>query len=612
MQPIRSDHVNHQTSDGRGPALLLVWLAIGLSACDRHTSESALVAWSPIVARAALERANAGDEDRFALRGAHQRLPLGIPPAASLQIGFALSPPPDAKTAISTWPSGLEFVDFTVDYQDERGPQRLAQRRIVRPADGQLQWQDVQLDLGALAGRQGMLALAASGPGGQLADSDVVWSAPRITTPGASTATSVILISIDTLRADHLGCYGYAAPTSPNIDHMAGEGVLFRNFVASSPWTLPSHASMLTGLDPERHGVVKFWVHHPLPPQLDTLAELLWDCGYETAGVIGGGYLSRDWNFNQGFDRYVQQGGAGKPDALQTAVDRAKPWLSSRQGRPFFLFLHTYQVHQPYEPPPPYDTLFDPDYRGPYEKRFTDRDRYEVEQAHGLDQAGLRHVQALYDGEIRAMDDAVGDLLAFLRANRLDRQTCVFFTSDHGEEFDEHGDLGHQHSKLYEELIHVPLIVWCPSRFHGGNINDALGSHTDVVPTILDLAGIAAPAGLDGRSLLPTLTGDTHEVRAATLSEVDGSVDHHGGGVRAIRTARYKLIQWSIDGSEVLFDLTADRAERTDLRAQHPDIAQAVRSRVSDRPRGPVVAAAPAVTPDSATRERLHALGYVR
>jgi len=501
-------------------------------------------------------------------------------------------------------------VDFTIAYEDQRGRQRLAQRRVARPSDGALQWEDVQLDLGGLADREGTLTLAASGPGGQLTDGDVVWSAPRITAPGASTATSVILISIDTLRADHLGCYGYATPTSPNVDHMAAEGVLFRNFVASSPWTLPSDASMLTGFDPERHGVVKFWVHRPLPPQLDTLAELLWDRGYETAGIIGGGYLSRDWNFNQGFDRCVQQGGVRQPDTLQTAVDRAKPWLGSRQGRPFFLFLHTYQVHQPYEPPPPYDTLFDPDYRGPYEKRFTDKDRYEVEQAHGLDPADLRHVQALYDGEIRAMDDGVGNLLAFLRANRLDRETCVVFTSDHGEEFAEHGDLGHQHSKLYEELIHIPLIVWCPSRVRGGRITDALGSHTDLVPTILDLAGVAAPDGLVGVSLLPTLTGDGREVRAATLSEVDGSVDHENGAVRAIRTERFKLIESGIDDSEMLFDLTADRAERADLRPQHPKIAETVRARVSDRPCGGLGPAAPDRTPDSATQERLRVLGY--
>lgn len=489
--------MQYLTITGHARALLFAWVTMGIAACDRGASSSAR-STALIDSRTALERANAGDEDRFVLRGAHQRLPLHIPPGASLEIGFAVSPPPDAARPENGWPNGIEAVDFTIQYEDERGQQRLAQRHVVRPSDGRLQWDDVRLDLGALAGRQGTLTLEADGSGVELADHDVVWSDPRIATAREPTATSVILISIDTLRADHLGCYGYTAPTSPNVDRMAGEGILFRNFVASSPWTLPSHASMLTGFDPERHGVVQFWFHRPLPPQLDTLAELLWDRGYETAGVVGGGYLSRDWNFNQGYDRYALRGGPDKPDTLQAALDRAKPWMGSRQGRPFFLFLHTYQVHQPYEPPPPYDTLFDPQYHGPYEKRFTDRDRYEVEQGDGLDPAGLRHVQALYDGEIRAMDDAIGDLLAWLRGSGLDRQTCVFFTSDHGEEFDEHGSLGHQHSKLYEELIHIPLIVWCPSRFRGGRITDAVGSHTDVVPTILAVAGVAPPTGSTG------------------------------------------------------------------------------------------------------------------
>jgi arylsulfatase A-like enzyme len=591
--------------------LVLAWLGLALGGCTGPGDVPAAHPGPVVKARAELGRAMIGDESRYVLRGKTHRLPVEIPPGATLETGFGMAPVSVAEYFPATWRKTVDEVRFSIAFEDGDGTRSLVDQRVVRPTDGRNQWHDVAVDAGALAGTRGTLVLAASSSSDALIDSDIVWSNPRLSAAGAHGRTNIILISIDTLRADHLGCYGYEAPTSPNVDRMASEGVVFRNAIASASWTVPSHTSIFTGLDPTRHGVVEVF-YRALPPALETLAELLWDRGYETAGFVGGAFVSNVWNFGQGFDRYREnmETQRGEADTLSWSLERATPWLEQRRDRPFFLFLHTYQVHLPYTPPPPYDRLFDPDYSGPYERSFTEKDAELLEQSGPLDRRILRHAEALYDGEIRAMDTTLGELFEFLRATRLAENTCVVFTSDHGDEFGEHGGLSHNHTKLYDELIRVPLIVWCPSRVQGGRVVDGLASHTDILPTILELTGTAVPAGLDGMTLLPALNGERLPNRTVTISEVDGSVEKRKGTVKALRTERHKLIESTIDGSEMLFDLGADRAETTDLAAQQPDLARQVRALADGRPRGPAAGAAPTVTLDNAMRERLRALGY--
>jgi arylsulfatase A-like enzyme len=593
----------------RAFAVSLGWVILTVGGC--HSGAGAPVARSlPVVgSRAELDHVTIADESRFALHGKQHRLPLRIPAAARLDVGFGVVPQAYSKRA---WPGDLAFVDFSVTYQHGASSGLLAQQRITLPAQGLGQWHDVTVNLDGLAGTDGMLVLEATPSSPAAPDSDFVWTNPRLNTGGASTATNVILISIDTLRADHLGVYGYAPPTSPNIDRMAAAGTVFRNFVASSSWTLPSHASMLTGLDPQRHGAVQFLLFGPLPAELDMLAELLWDRGYETGGFVGGGYVGNYWNFGQGFDRYKENMVSqwADSDTLQWSVDQAKTWMEERHGRPFFLFLHTYQVHMPYTPPPPFDTAFDPEYRGPNARGLTMTDLRTLQRTSDVDARFLRHMEALYDGEIRAMDATLGDLIEFLRTSGLARNTCVIFTSDHGEEFREHGGLFHRQAKLYEELVHVPLIVWCPARFAAGRSIDGLASHTDIAPTILELTGAPVPDGLDGRSLLAALEGKEQRGREVAISEVDGSIVQKTGTVKAIRTDRYKLVESSIDGSEKLFDLRADPDERRDLRSEEPAVARQVQALAGARDGKPPVAAAQVATPDAGVRERLRALGY--
>lgn len=591
--------------------LLLAWISLALSGCSEQFDAPAARPGPVVTARANLSRAMIGDESRYVLRGKTHRLPIAVPPNATLEVGFGLAPPPVAEYFPGAWPKNLGEARFSVAFEDGGGTQTLAAERVVRPEDKPNQWHDVTVDIGALAGKRGTLILIASGPGETLSDSDVVWSNPRLSAPGTHAHTNIILISIDTLRADHLGCYGYAPPTSPNVDRMASEGVVFRTAIASSSWTVPSHTSIFTGLDPTRHGVVKVF-YRALPPALDTLAELLWDQGYETAGFVGGAFVSNVWNFGQGFDRYREnlETQRGEADTLSWSLEHAKPWLKQRRARPFLLFLHTYQVHLPYTPPPPYDRLFDPDYSGPYELAFTEKDAELLEKSGPLDPRVLRHAAALYDGEIRAMDDTLGELFEFLRTTGLAENTCIVFTSDHGDEFGEHGGLSHNHMKLYDELIRVPLIIWCPSLVPGGRVIDGLASHTDILPTVLELTGTEVPAGLDGVTLVPALRGERLPDRIVTISEVDGSVGKREGTVKAFRTGRHKLIESTLDGSQKLFDLNADRGETTDLAAKQPEVASQVRALAGGRPSEPAAGAAPTVTLDNVMRERLRALGY--
>jgi Sulfatase len=315
--------------------LLFSVLNLVVCGCNRSPTSLATAGTSLVADRAELERIAIDSETRSVLRGKTHHFAVTVPADAELDVGFGV---PGTGRAWKLWPSDIERVAFTVAFAHDGTRETLAQRRIERPPDGATQWHDLTLDLRPLAGRRGSLILEADAypPAAFLQPTPavfggipvsiprlppVVWTIPRLRQPSANAPTNLILISIDTLRADHLGCYGYHRPTSPNVDRMAAEGVLFRNAVASSPWTLPSHASMLTGLDPARHGAVKF-VFVPMSHSVDTLAELLWDVGYETAAFVGGGFVSNFFGFSRGFDRFWENPARQtESDSLKSIVD---------------------------------------------------------------------------------------------------------------------------------------------------------------------------------------------------------------------------------------------------------------------------------------------------
>ena len=564
----------------------------------------------------ALRRATLGNESRYVLRpelrsvparvgaeGAQLRVAFGAPATAFAGRGKRHGPDRNASTGIVVsvaWRAGGRRVP-------------LFQRRLSSSdAD---RWHTATIDLGGEVRGRGTIKLSAAAAGGARGKArDVYWAVPRLIPSSTLARTgesprfaapNLVVLSIDTLRADRLGCYGHERDTSPHIDRFASEGVLFKRAIATSSWTLPSHASMLTGLTVSRHGAYLYGAGSRLPARVDTLAELLWRRGYRTAGITGGGFLN--FGLQQGFDRYWTV------ESVDALVQQARDWLREPRVRPFLLFLHTYAVHAPYTPPPPYNARFDPGYEGPFELAFTADDLRDIDPG-SLDDRTIAHLSALYDGGIAYLDEQLGPLFDELARPALREDTCVVLTSDHGEEFGEHGDLFHDQAKLFAELLRVPLIVWCPSRYPDGRVVEAPVSLVDLTPTLLDLAGVRPTRNLDGVSLRPVLERGAAPRRSRLLlSEVHGSLVQKRGSVRAVRDDRHKLIVSTVDGSLALFDLARDPGETTDVSMAHPDVVERLASKLPAS--GQVQSGREhriRSRPDTETLEQLRALGYLQ
>lgn len=387
----------------------------------------------------------------------------------------------------------------------------------------------------------------------------------------------IVLISVDTLRADHLGCYGYSRPTSPFIDQLAANGVLFEQAISSSSWTLPSHATMLTGLYPSTHRAVD--ASSTITPSAVTAAELLRKEGFATGAVVTSWFVSANYGFNRGFDWFqdldkTTYEKAGKTVDAPEVVALAEEWLESNAGERFFLFLHLYDTHYTYIPPPPYQELFATDYKGPRRKYRS----YKFYKKNPLRAERIAYEMSQYDGEIRFVDDQLRRFHRILERLDLLENTLVVVTSDHGEEFGERGSWGHGHT-LFEEQVRVPLIFSGAGVAGARSIAQQVG-HVDLLPTILAMAGISPPEGLHGRSLAPLLRGVDAK---STLSGNPGrpvltkTSRFHTNQV-ALRHQGWKLILDLAKGQEMLFELSEDPGEQVDLSADRPETLSRLRS----------------------------------
>ncbi len=433
---------------------------------------------------------------------------------------------------------------------------------------------------------------------------------PKQAAPGVSRSAdsgrpkNVIVYLVDTLRADHLGCYGYGKPVSPRIDAFAREATLFRNTVAQSPWTRPSVATILTGLLPRTHGVNR--KKHALAPEAVTLAEALKDHGYRTAGFVTNGNVARSFGFGQGFDTYEL---LGRRRSAATDVNaRAAEWLEKewKKDAPFFLYLHTVEPHAPYVPPEPFRRRFAPQVRNEALTRM--KFLHQLEEGRVPASPGLRRdLLALYDAEIAANDAAFGDLIDLLRQRGLWQDTLVVFVSDHGEEFFDHG--GWEHGKtLHTEMLDVPLIVRIPGMGNGRAV-DRQAQHADVVPTILDALGIAVPSAVEGRSLLPSMTG----AKAKDVEEAFSWLDEYGVQAASVTTPAWRLIEQRTPGFDrSLYDRGADPREKADLSGNRSVRSGYFASRIKaeELPRKGNLEAREGVM-DPEVRRQLRALGYL-
>jgi arylsulfatase A-like enzyme len=416
---------------------------------------------------------------------------------------------------------------------------------------------------------------------------------PRAATPPAGavaarqeTRPNLVLFVVDTLRADHLGCYGYDRPTSPRLDEFAREGVRFAEARAQSSWTKPAMATILTGLYPVTHGAERR--ANGIAPEVRTLAERLSAAGYETAMFTTNPTVVEKFGFGRGFDRfeYVHQLQGRKRRSVDSAamVQAGVAWLDGRAApeRPFFLVVHTLDPHDPYRPQEPYRSRFAPgvDVASACCFRGGELAALSAEQA----ATRRRDSLALYDGEIAQNDASFGRLLDDLRARGLLDRSAVVFTADHGEEFHEHGGWRHAES-LFEEVLRVPLVVRLPKGTAARATVADPADQIDLAPTLLELAGVAAPPELPGASLLPVIAGG-----AAPPRESLAWLRHPAFDVAAIRDGNWKWLRHegalrSVSGGfdnpvEALYDLEADPGEQRNLLAAEPDRRRALALRV--------------------------------
>ena len=435
----------------------------------------------------------------------------------------------------------------------------------------------------------------------------------------------LVLVSIDSLRADHVGCYGYPHPTTPALDALARGGVRFETATSTTSWTLPSHAALFTGLPDSSHGLIDNGLS--LDAEHVTLAETLRDAGYATAGFYGGPYLHPTFGLAQGFDHYqscmAAFGDAAAGDAVRAEARARKAaahadvtgprtlaaverFLAQRDERPVFLFVHLWDVHYDYIPPPGYARRFDPDYTGTLTGVGVMRN---PRIRRGMPARDLAHLVALYDAEVRFTDDVLGRILAAVEASPGARGSVVAVTADHGEEFLEHGSRGHAQT-LFDEVLRIPLVIHAPGRVPAGVVVEEPVQILDVMPTLLGLAGVAAPAHVLGRDLSALWSG-----RVGAVPPALAALHIDDRELFALRSPDAKFLAFR--GGASWFDLGADPGE------QHPQPPRGVRfasgraqllAALAEARAAGAAAGHPGASPvalEAGVRERLEALGYV-
>lgn len=378
----------------------------------------------------------------------------------------------------------------------------------------------------------------------------------------------VIMISIDTLRADRLGVTGNPRGLTPHLDKLANEGAFFLQASSTSPWTLPSHGSVFTSMLPFDHA--GRWYVSPLRPQLSMLAERFRNAGYRTAAFTGGGWMDGDRGFYQGFQVFEKHNEL-EEDGAQELLAAATRWLRGLGPAPYFLFIHTYEPHTPYLR----DDFAPPGDAGRVGSTFTPQDLRRVRTGEWqLRPEEQRRVAALYDGDVANADRMIGSFLAEVRRSRGLENTIITVFSDHGEDLWDHvstRSADHGHS-LYEELLHVPLLFWSPGRIKPGTRVSTPVSLMDVAPTLLALAGLPTDPQHRGLDLTGTLTtGAEPQLRPIFAESVEYGPDRfsaRSGSLKVIVTplpdSFHGNVKLAVESPEI-FDLSTDPSEKRNL-----------------------------------------------
>ena len=516
-------------------------------------------------------------------------------------------------------------------------------------------WERQPVDLSEFAGRSVQLSLSLVGdepgiPG--------LWGTPIVRTRAAANADApqgVILIQADTLRPDHLGLYGHKRDTTPFLSRLAAEGAVFRNTYAQAGWTKVSTPSIMTSLYPSTHGI--FTPNDRLPASATTIAEAYREAGYATLSLSSVMFTGQSTNLHQGFEELHEQTSvpdSGGPYSSKTSreyVDRATDWIERHRDEPFFIYLHVFDPHSPYEPRRPYDAMWADQSRR--EEHIRQREALrkiiadpfmasrgmatpeEMVKA-GVDPAAyIAYDRDWYDSSIRGLDAELARLFERLRSAGLDEKTAVVFLSDHGEEFHEHGRMWHGQS-AYGEMIRVPLVVRWPGHIPVGGVLEQAVQLIDVMPTLLDFSRLPHPEGLQGQSLAPLLQRAPNAGSSGAAAAAEGwrprpvisEKQPLGPPVHPAATESYAIIDgtWKLVHNKVrppqrpefeLFDVAGDPFDQVNVADKHPDVVQrlakalggwhdmAVAARLK-----PDSEAVGSMTPEQL--QRLRSLGYIK
>jgi arylsulfatase len=395
-----------------------------------------------------------------------------------------------------------------------------------------------------------------------------------------------IFISLDTLRADRLTALGYGRGLTPNLDRIAGEGALFTQTYASDIPTQPSHTALFTG----RFGVSTGIVSHFFPPaslahEVEWLPTMMRDAGNKT-GAVDHLFAMKDW-FIRGYDDYMPPPGRSRSPG-EVVNDMAFPWIAERVDEDFFLFLHFWDAHIPYQPPQPFKDRYTAESRSWVDPDVLDklksRPSFPLFQENNYQYLGeipnVDYIADLYDAEIAYLDDQIGRLVAYLASLGILDDTMLVIFGDHGEVMAEH-DAWFDHAGLYDSVTHVPLIIRYPPAVPAGR-HDGFVQLVDVFPTALEIVGLDVPEGIDGISLMPVIRGESAGARDRVfLSECTWEA------ARGIRTTEWKLIRHVKDGVYVnpeyeLFHLPSDPDEQTNVALLHPEVVTSLAGEMDD------------------------------
>jgi arylsulfatase A-like enzyme len=453
---------------------------------------------------------------------------------------------------------------------------------------------------------------------------------------------NIFIISLDTTRRDHLSCYGYQRKTTPHVDSLVPESLLFSRAYAPSSWTLPSHASLFTGCYPAMHGADR--AENTPPPYFCkklgsanlTIAEILAENGYQTFGVVAGALCSSKFGMGQGFAYFndsLSKHGDRSAEEVSSVVltwlykeysqGNQQRFLLFNMTRPVFGFIHYFDPHHPYRPPPPFDTMYPgrddriilhygnektANYPGQEWKLLTDI----IKGNHVITEAEKSHLLSQYDGEIAYMDSHAGRVLDALRKLKIFHNSMIIVISDHGEFFGEH-NLALHGTALYEEMIHVPLIIKYPSWMKKTGTVDTLVSLVDVMPEILKTVSIFTPQQVQGRPVDVENKNIIAENQQDPTWKSRPDHKHLARDLKVIYRGSYKYI-WASDGSSELYDIAADPHEQKNLIHIKPEQTQTMNNELEQWVRSfqPVQSDDDSVEQDKTVIEQLRGLGYIQ